>query len=178
MIYKTFKVDKNFATTLTGVHHLGSDYYIKKFYVNKGINDSVGEGGGGGSHVCCLSLPKKWSPGLTADVRWEVIHILRAPDPASQDTGEVEGIYRARVPIEPYTKSGSFYVHFFPEKRVRIVVSEIPPGAEEHPVKTQGGQAAENSTVGYPIKTMFTDEEIAEFQREFDRDRKKYGDWR
>lgn len=178
VIYKSFKVDKNFPTTMTGVHHLGSDYYIKRFYVNKGINDSVGEGGGGGSNVCCLSLPKKWTSGLTADVRWEVIHILRALDPTIQDAGEVEGIYRAQVPIEPYTESGTFYVHFFPEKRVRIVVSEIPSDGEGHPVRTDGAHAAENSTVGHPIETMFTDEEIADFQLEIDRDRKKYGDWR
>ncbi|QYG03832.1 MULTISPECIES: DUF3304 domain-containing protein [Massilia] len=178
LIYKTFSVDKNFSTTLTGVHHLGSDYYIKRFYINKGINDSVGEGGGGGSNVCCLSLPKKWSPELTADVRWEVIHILRAPDATTHDTGEVEGIYRAQVPIEPYAESGSFYVHFFPEKRVRIVVSDIPSNGEGHPAKTEGTHAGENATMGYRIETMFTDEEIAEARREIDRDRKKYGDWR
>ena len=176
LVYKTFKVEKNFSTTLTGVHHLGSNYYINEFYVNRGINDNVGEGGGGGSNVCCLSLPKKWSPGLTADVRWEVIHILRSPDPTVQDTAEVEGIYRAQVPIEPYTESGSFYVHFFPERRVRIVVSETPSNSEDHPVKTEGGD--EHSTLGYSIETMFTDEELAEHQREIDRDRKKYGDWR
>ncbi|WP_312486545.1 DUF3304 domain-containing protein [Massilia timonae] len=178
LIYKSLKVDKNFATTLTGVHHLGSDYFINKFYINKRINDNVGEGGGGGSHVCCLSLPKKWSPALTADVRWEVIHILRAPDSSVQDTGEIEGIYRAQVPIEKYTESGNFYVHFFSGKRVRIVVSDTPPFSEDHPVQSEDGDASIKATVGYPIESMFTDEERAEFQREIDRDRRKFGGWR
>lgn len=178
VIYKSFKVDKNFATTLTGVHHLGSDYIINKFYIDKRINDNVGEGGGGGSRVCCLSLPKKWSPALTADVRWEVVHISRASDPSGQDTGKIEGIYRAQVPIEQYAKSGNFYVHFFPGRRARIVISETPSFSEDHPVQPDSGRATDNATVGYPIESMFTDEELAENQREIDRDRKKFGGWR
>lgn len=178
LIYKSLKVEKNFPTTLTGVHHLGSDYFINRFYINKSISDNVGEGGGGGSHVCCLSLPKKWSPALTADVRWEVIHILRARDPSIQDTGEIEGIYRAQVPIEKYTKTGNFYVHFFPGRGVRIVVSDTPSFSEDHPIQSEDGRANTNATVGYPIASMFTEEELAENQREIDRDRKKFGGWR
>jgi len=178
MVYETFKVDKNFPTTLTGVHHLGSDYYINRFYINRSISDNVGDGGGGGSKVCCLSLPRKWSPALTADVRWEVIHILRAPDPTVQDTAEVEGIYRAQVPIEKYTKSGNFYVHFFPGRRVRIVVTETPSYSEDHPVQSESSLAIDNATLGYSVERMFTDEELAEDQREIDLDRKKFGGWR
>lgn len=178
LIYKSIKVEKNYPTTLTGVHHLGSDYYINRFYINKSISDNVGEGGGGGSRVCCLSLPKKWYPGLTADVRWEVIHILRAPTRNAQETAEVEGIYRAQVPIEPYKDSGSFYVHFFPGKRVRIVVSGISPSGQQHPIQWGDIHARDKATLGYPIESMFTVEESDENQRVIDRDRERYGGWR
>lgn len=105
----------------------------------------------------------------------EVIHIHRASNPTVQDTAEVEGIYRAQVPIEPYEGPGNFYVHFFPGKRVRIVVSETTPSGELHPIRWDDSQASNNATVGYRVEGIFTDEEIAENQREVDRDRKQHG---
>jgi hypothetical protein len=173
-----FKVETHIPVSLTGIHHMGSDYRIDHFYVNKEIGDTVDESGGGGGIVCCLMLPKKWYPGLKAEVRWEVRHIIRPSDPALPETEEVAGLYRAQVPVEAYVEADRFWVHFFPQGRVRIVVSPIGPYGEQHPIRWDDINAAQNAVVGSAIKALFTAEEIAESARVAARDRKKYGDWR
>jgi hypothetical protein len=178
IVYNYYKVDKFIPVSLTGVHHMGSDYRIAEFYVDKYSGGAVGEGGGGGSMVCCVLLPKKWYPGLKAYVRWEVRHIIRPTDPATPETEEVAGIYHARVPVEPYREVGDFYVHFFSKGAARIVVSEFGPHGQQHPIQSSDSLAGQAATVGSPIKSLFTAEELAEFEREAVRDRAKNGDWR
>ncbi|NIA53112.1 DUF3304 domain-containing protein [Massilia sp. TW-1] len=173
-----FKVETHIPVFSIGVHHMGSDYRIPDFYVNKYSAGSVGESGGGGGMVCCFMLPKKWYPGLKADVRWELRHITRESSGSGAKTEEVAGFYRAQVPVEAYAKPGDFYVHFFPGGRVRIVVSEFSITGKEHPIQGDDPLASQTATPGSPIKSLFTAEELAEFEREFARDKAKYGDWR
>ena len=173
-----FRVETHIPVSLTGVQHLGSDYRISDFYVDKYSGGTVGESGGGGSIVCCLMLPKKWYPGLKAEVRWEVRHIIRPSDPALPETEEVAGLYRAQVPVEAYVEAAHFWVHFFSQGRVRIVVSDTGPYGKEHPIQFEDTQAVQRATTGSAIKTLFTTEELAALEREAARDRKKYGDWR
>jgi hypothetical protein len=157
---------------------MGADYRIAEFYVDKYNGGAVGESGGGGSVVCCVLLPKKWYPGLTSDVRWEVRHILKPTDPTIPETEEVSGFYHARVPVEPYTKVGDFYVHFFSNGAARIVVSEFGPYGEKHPIQRSDSSANQAATVGSAVRSLFTPEEIGELEREAARNRAKYGDWR
>jgi len=164
--------------SLIGVHHLGSDRLINRFWVDKRIGDNIGEGGGGGSFVCCINLPKKWSPTFKADIRWEVDRIIRSPNPGGQDIAEIDGIYRAQVPIEPYIEPGNFYVHFFPGGSVRIVVSKITSDGELHPIKGKDPSAIKAATVGEKVNEIFTEEDLQELQSEIGEDRKRYGDWR
>ncbi|MDK6078242.1 DUF3304 domain-containing protein [Massilia varians] len=164
--------------SIVGVQHLGSDHLIHEFYVNKGYYGNVGEGGGGGSFTCCVTLPKRWYPGLKADIRWEAYRIIKPTDPAEEETVESAGIYRAQVPVEAYQHSGSFFVHFFPNGRVRIVVSPFDHTADEHPIRWKDAQASLLATAGTPVKEIFTAEEHAELDREDARDRAKYGNWR
>lgn len=177
-LIKYFKVDDHIPVSITGVHHLGSDYRIADFYVNKYSGGTVGESGGGGGIVCCIMLPIKWYPGLKADVRWEVRHIIRSSDPAVPETEEVFALYRAQVPIEAYSKPGEFYVHFFPNGHLRIVVSEFTPTGKQHPIQWDDPLAIRSATAGAVVKSLFTSAEMAEFDREIARDRAKGGDWR
>ncbi|WP_081933731.1 DUF3304 domain-containing protein [Massilia sp. 9096] len=172
------KKDNGIPVSVIGVHHLGSDYYIDSFYVDKYYEGNIGEGGGGNGMVCCRMLPRKWHPGLIADVRWEVRHIIRSPIPEVPETAEVVGDYRAQVAVEAYLESGDLYVHFFPGGRARIVVSDFSASGKEHPIKWEDKQAGQKATIGMSVSSLFTTEELAEFNREFDRDRAKYGDWR
>jgi hypothetical protein len=170
--------DDRMPASIIGVQHLGSDYLINGFYVDGYYGSNVGEGGGGGSEVCCITLPKKWHSGLKAEVRWEVHHIIRTSDPTVPETVEVEGMYRARVPVEAYAEPSDFYVHFFPQGRVRIVVSSISSSGELHPIHWGDAQASQMATAGMVVKALFTSEELAELERETARDRAKHGDWR
>jgi hypothetical protein len=169
--------DDRMPVSITGVQHLGSDYLINVFYVNGYNGSNVGESGGGG-RVCCVTLPQKWLPGLKAEVRWEVHHIIRSSDRTAPETAEIVGIYHAQVPVEAYANPSRFWVHFFPQGRVRIVVSPISSRSVEHPIQWADAQASQTATVGMVVKALFTNQEIAESEREASRDRAKYGDWR
>lgn len=164
--------------SLVGVHHLGPDYLIYRFYINKIIGDNVGEGGGGGSRVCCITLPQKWQPSLTVDLRWAVDHIVRSTKPGVPETAEVEGIYQAQVPVEKYTKPGNFYVHFFPNGHARIVVTSISSHSENHPIRFNDVHAIETATKGNKIKALFNATETQERRKATDDAIKEFGGWR
>lgn len=166
------------GVSVNGAQHLGPDYLIHEFYVNKGYYGNVGEGGGGGSHICCVTIPKKWYPGAKADVRWQVHPIIKPSNPTELESGEIEGRYRAQVPVEAYREPGELVVHFFPNRRVRIVVSSFDHTADEHPIKWGSAHESLLATAGAPIKEIFAAEELAELDREDARDKAKYGDWR
>ena len=169
----------SFPASLTGVHHLGPEYVINRFYVNQSIGDNIGESGGGGSMVCCMTLPQKWRPSISVDVRWEVHHIIiRSTDPKRPDTAELEGIYQAQVPVEEYAEPGDFFVHFFPNGRVRVVVSNFHSNDESHPIRQGDTKAIQTAIRGKPIKALFTEEELAEGLKKIEAHRRKYGDWR
>ena len=172
-----FKVETHTPVTVSGVHHMGSDYLISHFSINKAIGDNVARSGSSGI-VCCLMIPKKWSPNLTADVRWEVRHVIREPDGIKIAREELVGIYRTQVPVETYAEADRLWVHFFPEGRVRIVVNSYDPESAQHPIQASDSSASEKATVGIIVESFYTAEELSELDREIARDRKKYGDWR
>jgi hypothetical protein len=171
------KVETHIPVTVSGVHHMGSDYLISHFSINREIGDNIAPSGGSGI-VCCLMIPKKWFPGLTADVRWEVWHIIRQPDGISVEREELVAIYRAQVPVEPYADTGELYVHFFANGRVRIVVSDFGPEGKQHPIASGDSEASQMATAGKIIESFYTKEELAEIERETSRERAQFGDWR
>jgi hypothetical protein len=177
--YCNAQENNEIPASLIGVHHLGPNYIINRFYINKTIGDNVGEGGGGGSMICCVKLSQKWKPSLKVDVRWEVAHITkRSANPSFPDEGEIDGIYQARVPVEKYDEPGDFYVHFFPNGHVRIVISITGSDSEAHPIRSIDAQTLLAATKGKKIKALFTSEETAERQKAANNDRNNYGGWR
>jgi hypothetical protein len=168
----------SFSASLTGVHHLGPDYVINRFYVNQSIGDNIGEGGGGGSIVCCMTLPRQWRPSMSVDIRWKVHRIIRSADPKIPETERIEGIYQAQVPVEEYAEPGDFFVHFFSNRRVRVVVSSHRSNNEWHPIRRGDKKAIQAAVQGKTIKALFTEQELAENLKKIEEDRRKYGDWR
>lgn len=154
------ETEGRFPADVVGVHHLGQDYIINNFYINRHIRDSVGEGGGGGSRRCCVNLPSQSNPTLTADVRWEVSRIIRAPNQSVPEKPEAVGIYQAQVPVESYSEAGDLYVHFFHGGRVRIVVSRYTATGKLHPVQYGDTSAVQMATPGRSIKVIFSEEEV------------------
>ncbi|WP_312433568.1 DUF3304 domain-containing protein [Achromobacter sp.] len=100
---------------LTGIDHLADHLSVQDFWVN---GTSGHQAGGGGSEVCCVSLPRKWHPGLTVVVGWGVINWRDC-------TWES---HERRVPVERYEKVGAIHVHFLAEGNVRVISSDVGPG--------------------------------------------------
>lgn len=172
-----FKVETHLPVTVSAIHHMGSDYLISHFSINKEISDRVDRTGSSGT-VCCLMIPKKWYPGLKVDLRWQVNHVIKEADGIAVAREEKEAIYRAHVPVEQYTDTGDLYVHFFSDGRARIVVSGYSPDAKQHPIQSADTDAGRAAISGVVIKSMLTPEELAELERKTTQERKQFGDWR
>lgn len=123
-----------------------------------------------------MTLPRKWRPGLTSEIRWEVYRFTAADGATELETPETDGIYKAQVPVENYLRPDDFHVHFFRDGRVRIVVGEISTDDETKAIHS--GDLQPVVTVGTMAKALFTPEEIAEAEREAILNKTKYGDWR
>ncbi|MCB5206625.1 DUF3304 domain-containing protein [Methylovorus mays] len=93
--------------------------------------------------ICCVIVPQRWRPGLTATIKWrEAGHW--ATDAAGkviyEDSGLpllIEAPWKTRtVPIPQYISEGAFYVFFYPNDEVRVALtstSEYLEWEEETP---------------------------------------------
>ncbi|MFC5697759.1 DUF3304 domain-containing protein [Pseudomonas sp. GCM10022186] len=100
---------------LTGIDHLADHLSVQDFSVNGTGGFQAGKGG---SVVCCVSLPRKWHPGLTAVVSWNTTNWR---DCAWEQRTR-------RVPVEHYDEVGHIWTHFLADSSVRVVSSDIGPG--------------------------------------------------
>ncbi len=167
--YRSSREDEFVPTDIVGVQHLGHDFNISEFYVNKYGGTNVGREGGGGGSVCCVVLPRQWRPGLVVEVRWEVAdwsHENRKEIEAGNfESVTTRGMYIAKVPVEKYETVGELYVHFFPRGRVRVVSTMYSTLSAAHPVRHGPSDGDPKATAGWPIKEMFTQAELDEADR-------------
>jgi Protein of unknown function (DUF3304) len=63
------KKEKTVPLMVTGYNH--TDTYIDSFAINGQWGGNLRRHGGGGSDVCCMSLPDPWRPGIKVTVSWE-----------------------------------------------------------------------------------------------------------
>lgn len=151
------------GVTVTGIHHIGPNFNIADFYVDGYSGSNVGREGGGGRYVCCVMLPSKWRPGLSADVRWSVADWSKEVM-VETNIGNYRSVafkrYKAIVPVERYTSAERMYVHFFSNGRIRIVSSNFGPRGSQHPILENDPSAAEIATTGTPVDAMFTESEL------------------
>ncbi|WP_342315883.1 DUF3304 domain-containing protein [Lysobacter sp. FW306-1B-D06B] len=85
--------------------------------------------------MCCAKLPNRWREGLKVEVRWNVTNWR---DCTGAD-------YVRRVPVEPYHRPDSMYVHFLADGGVKVVSTPWYPEKANRP----------NSQ--YPIKDPIPD---------------------
>lgn len=105
---------------LTGIDHLADHLSVQNFWVD-GYNGA--QAGKGGSLVCCVAVPAKWRPNLSAHVEW---HVTDWKARTSQS-------HEADVPIDRYTELGTMYVHFLANGQVRITLSNESPRSPTYP---------------------------------------------
>lgn len=122
----------NYGANVGIVNH--TSRYIDSATVNGAGGANMNAWGAGIGNVCCASVPTKWYPGMQALVRWDV------PEGSRH-------IFKEKiVEVEKYEEPGSIYIHFFPDDRVRVVVSRYWSTSPNHPIKapvkpvTQSGE--------------------------------------
>ncbi len=110
---------------------------IGKFYVDGtwggNVRSRIGSGGLG--ILCCVSLPKKWRPGLTVTVEWRDDEMYKN-DPNSL-TSRV-------VPVEKYEyfSDGFLWVLFFQGGKIKAYASQWMPGFPGFPEGLQAPNVA------------------------------------
>ncbi|WP_116313418.1 DUF3304 domain-containing protein [Cupriavidus taiwanensis] len=121
------RADDMAASSITAYNHTPD--YIHQFYVNDAWGGNSFAYGGGGGFVCCVTYPRKWHEGLTATVRWTT----SSSDPNATGDAAVGKWHEAIVPIEKYDKTGTVQIHFLPEGKIRIIISNFMSGHPDYP---------------------------------------------
>jgi len=96
------------------------DHFPGNKVLGASVNGEASSSVGGSS--CCVNLPKKWKPGMTAKVSWAVYLPVDPNDPNSQNTPVRKS---AIVEIQEYTPDelGSIHVHVYPDDKIRLIVT-------------------------------------------------------
>ena len=115
------KNEQGVPVGIVGINHTRT--YIADFYINgigNGNIPSIANGGGGGSTTCCLVLPRHYTSGLSAKVRWN-------------HTEDADNWKEATATILRYPDgAGTAWVNFLPDGRVVILVTEMAPWHENY----------------------------------------------
>ncbi|WP_373886662.1 DUF3304 domain-containing protein [Duganella sp. BJB475] len=101
----------NASIELCGINY--TKRHVEDFSVNGYSGASIYANGGGGSFVCCVSLPRQWSKDLTVTVRWNYDEKNASPS-------------KEQVVVVPkYSEEdiGFLAVHFYPDDTVRVLVT-------------------------------------------------------
>ncbi|MEB0094442.1 DUF3304 domain-containing protein [Pseudomonas sp. CCI4.2] len=118
---------------------------INHFDVNGNGGPNIGPFGGGGSQMCCVSMPRKWYPGLTVVVEWEKDPNVGASqywtESFSSNAWRVRmkehrskyTRHRAVVEVAPYERLGAITLHFLPCDQVKVSADQTYPGIANHP---------------------------------------------
>jgi hypothetical protein len=106
------------------VNHTGS--YIYSASIDGAGGGNMARWGAGVADVCCVAIPIIWYPGMKVRVRWDM------PE------GHKHIVKEKVVDVEKYDRTGSIYLHFFPNDEVRVVVSPVGPYNSAHPISHLG----------------------------------------
>ena len=113
---------------------------IQEFYVNGEWGGGLGIGAGY-DMTCCVMLPDKWTPGLSATLEWRRSDCQgngpgneRCPF-GTHGEGWHEKTLKSTVPIEPYDRPNAVQVMFLPNDEVKIYVVPVDPDHPDHPAK-------------------------------------------
>ncbi|MBD2793593.1 DUF3304 domain-containing protein [Xenorhabdus szentirmaii] len=126
--------------SIDGRNH--TEYEINDFRVN-------GAGGSTNGTVCCVMMPRQWTPDLTAHVSWnslspEAVKALRPIPPFSDEANYEKWRIKLKnslqhheitVPIPQYDKSCGLKVHFLPCHQVKVTSSCYWYGMPEYPIQ-------------------------------------------
>lgn len=117
--------DQTYGATIGIVNHTGT--YIYSTTVDRREAGHAHALSAGVGSMCCVSLPKKWHPGLKVEVAWDMPegtkHILKSK----------------LVEVERYERPGTVYLHFFSDDTIRVVVTNSVGASPNHPIAPPSG---------------------------------------
>ena len=113
------KLGKKVTADLTGYNH--TDKTIAAFYVDGQWGGNITPGSGGGSFVCCISLPVPWHEGTEVTVSWED-HELKTQS--------------RKVVVPRYSdRGGGMTVHFLRDGQIKVFVGMTVLAHPDYPLK-------------------------------------------
>ncbi|WP_240669160.1 DUF3304 domain-containing protein [Dyella sp. M7H15-1] len=110
MLSSCYASNDRMGLDVVGYNHTDRD--IGWFSVGNGGGGYLGKHEGGGGFVCCISIPRKYKPGMTITVRWGGV---------DRETQEQV------VEVPPYTSkdTGVFAVHFLRNGSVKVFATDL-----------------------------------------------------
>lgn len=96
------------VTTIVPYNH--SDTTIDKFYVDGSFGGNVYPHEGGGSSMCCVTIPRRWHTELKMTVKW------------LKDGSDLWFIKDISVP-QYDDQGGEIQVHFFNNDNVKVIIT-------------------------------------------------------
>lgn len=131
------------ALGLVGYNHSASEIasYTVTVGTKKREGGYIGPGQGGGSSICCVIVPRKWQPGMTAIV--SILH-YNGKDFTTTD-------HQVEVPKYDGERETMFSVHFLHDGRIKVFVDQYDLWHRGYPLK---GKEAEMRP-GEPIEILY-----------------------
>ncbi|WP_370680030.1 DUF3304 domain-containing protein [Comamonas sp. GB3 AK4-5] len=126
--------ESSYPANIIGYNH--TDKSIGDFFVNGYGGGFLDAHKGGGVFVCCISIPKKWSPDQKVTIKW------------TNDHGK--SFQERTIPIPEYKESGQFDVHFLYNGEIKVFVTPMSLWHPDSPLK---GPEAE-MTPGVPLRKI------------------------
>jgi Protein of unknown function (DUF3304) len=131
-----------FEEEKTGVSYIGVNHTDVSVIE---VSPNGGKGGimtayahGTSGDICCVTVPSKWRPGLTANISWQDTSLVKKDANGNEmlDDGVpilIASPRKTKTVIFPkYESPEILWIHFFPNDEVKLVMSKYGPGHPKH----------------------------------------------
>ena len=121
------------AVSVTGYNHMSDEgWYIGGFSINGASGPNLQPETGGGFN-CCIVIPERWKPGMKAKVEWWYDTRPGGPPYPLPPPQEAE----VEIPDYNAIGPGTVQVHFYPDHRVKVVVSRFAIEHTRYPMSEE-----------------------------------------
>ena len=121
--------DEMVPASVGGYNHM-NDWGIASFTVDGAGGPNLTPESGGGGSSCCGRVPARWRPGMKVKVQWSYDTTQGGPRPPPSQEAEVE------IP-EYSSEAGSIQAHFYPNHKVKVVVSNYGIRHPRYPMSAE-----------------------------------------
>lgn len=114
-------IDENAHIEMSGLNYMGRG--VDSFSADGYGGGALYANQGGGGFVCCVTIPRRWRPGMKVTVRW------------TENQNDPQAWKQKLVTIPEYETHNIGYlaVHFYPAGNVKVAVTNILVGHPNYP---------------------------------------------